>query len=111
MGTAVVPTKKPWWGKGDYYVEDSLKYRRTIFTHEHWTKHRSSERFVANLQTIFRSGVGKNLFKELSVVTGAAAFVILLNCLTGQYQGFDGVLRRGPLAVIGDRIGPISLPI
>eukprot|EP00581_Thalassiosira_minuscula_P011857 CAMPEP_0183725394 /NCGR_PEP_ID=MMETSP0737-20130205/20453_1 /TAXON_ID=385413 /ORGANISM="Thalassiosira miniscula, Strain CCMP1093" /LENGTH=78 /DNA_ID=CAMNT_0025956359 /DNA_START=24 /DNA_END=257 /DNA_ORIENTATION=- len=28
------------------YGEGSRKYRRTVYTHEEWVKHRSSDRFV-----------------------------------------------------------------
>lgn len=102
-------TKAPWWQK-DTFAEKSRKFRRTVFTHEDWVRHRSSDRFWRNLVTTLDSGIARNLRKEQGFLLGATVAVILANCITGQYQGLDGVMYDGPLKVIGDTIGPISLP-
>lgn len=99
----------PWWGPGDY-AEASRKFRRTVFTHDKWVEHRSSDRFAENIRTMFDSGVARNLRKEQAFLTGAAVAIVLANCITGQYEGFDGIMHDGPLKVIGDQIGPIALP-
>jgi len=39
------------------YKEASRKFRRTVYDHEKWYKHRSSERHVKNLLTMFSSGL------------------------------------------------------
>ena len=80
------------------YAEDSRKFRRTVYMHDEWVKHRSSERFFRNMKTINKSGVGQNLGTELTVVTGSAIFAVLMNCLLGTYQDFQGVKHAGPLA-------------
>jgi putative membrane protein len=41
------------------YGEISRQYRRTVYTHDDWVKHRSPNRFIKNLFTIFNSGVYK----------------------------------------------------
>lgn len=103
----------------DYGVMPNMKYdvaeakrktRRIEFNHKDWVAHRSSDRFIENMLTMFKSGIAQNLKEELSVVTAAAAFVVLMNCLTGEYEGLDGAMYEGPLRVVRDQIGPISLP-
>lgn len=39
------------------FGEDSRKYRRTVYSHDDWKKHRSQDRFVYYLAAIFKSGV------------------------------------------------------
>ena len=41
------------------YGETSRKFRRTVYTHEDWVKHRSSDRFIKNLFSIVSSGIYK----------------------------------------------------
>ena len=41
------------------YGENSRKFRRTVYTHEDWVKHRSSDRFIKNLFSIVNSGIYK----------------------------------------------------
>ena len=91
------------------YAEESRKFRRTVYMHEEWVRHRSSERFFRNMMTITKSGVGQNLGTELAVVTGSAIFAVIINCILGSYQDLDGVKHMGPLAEfwLG---GPVSLP-
>jgi len=73
------------------YGEGSRKYRRTVYTHAEWVKHRSSDRFIRNLSSLFNSGVYKSLGGEVFAVTAIAAFVVLWNGLTGGFTDFNGV--------------------
>ncbi|KAL9183683.1 hypothetical protein ACHAXT_004539 [Thalassiosira profunda] len=89
------------------YGEGSRKYRRTVYTHNEWVKHRSSDRFVRNLASIFNSGVYKSLAKEVLSVTGITTFVVLWNALTGGFTDFDGVQHD---ALIG-ALPMLTLPL
>mmetsp|Transcript_8079 Transcript_8079/g.13619 ORF Transcript_8079/g.13619 Transcript_8079/m.13619 type:complete len:432 (-) Transcript_8079:243-1538(-) len=100
----------PWWRYGDAYAEDSRKYRRTVFMHDEWVRHRSSERFIRNMKTLGESGVGKALSTELAFITGTAIFCVLINMLLVGYQDLSGVPQTAPLAWLGKEVGSISLP-
>jgi Bestrophin, RFP-TM, chloride channel len=87
------------------YGEESRKYRRTIYTHDDWVKHRSPDRFWRNLRAIVASGVYKNLYKEVGATTAVAAFIVVWNGLTNGYDTFsgehmDGVLNSLPMLVL-----------
>ena len=41
------------------YGETSRQYRRTVYTHDDWVKHRSPNRFLRNLASIPASGIYK----------------------------------------------------
>jgi putative membrane protein len=73
------------------YGEESRQYRRTVYTHDDWVKHRSSNRFTRNLATITSSGVYKNLFNKVAAATSIATFICVYNAITGGFIGFDGV--------------------
>mmetsp|Transcript_15001 Transcript_15001/g.32729 ORF Transcript_15001/g.32729 Transcript_15001/m.32729 type:complete len:165 (-) Transcript_15001:120-614(-) len=82
------------------YGEGSRKYRRTVYTHNEWVKHRSSDRFVRNLSSIFNSGVYKSLAKEVVATTAVATFIVVWNALTGGYTGLDGVQHDAVISVL-----------
>ena len=75
------------------YGEGSRKYRRTVYTHNEWVKHRSSERFVNNLTTLVYSGIYKNIGKEVLATTSVAIFVWAWNLITNGYEDFSGVMH------------------
>ena len=79
------------------YGEESRKYRRTVYTHEEWVKHRSPNRFTRNLSSFGRSGIYKNLAKEVLATTGVAAAIVAWNLAFGDYLDFAGVSHPGPL--------------
>ena len=89
------------------YGEGSRKYRRTVYTHNEWVKHRSSDRFIRNLLSVFNSGVYKSLVKEVFATTGVATFLIVWNALTGGYTDLSGVQHD---AII-DFLPTLSLPL
>jgi hypothetical protein len=80
------------------YGEESRQYRRTVYSHDDWVKHRSPDRFIYYLGAMVSSGVYKNLGREVTLTTAVAAFVCLWNALTGEYQDLDGVKHAGVLA-------------
>jgi hypothetical protein len=43
----------------NYDPEKSRSYRRTVYTHDDWVKHRSPDRFIKNLVNIPSSGIYK----------------------------------------------------
>ena len=44
------------------YGEESRKFRRTVYTHDDWIKHRSPDRFFKTLRTTTTSGIYKVRF-------------------------------------------------
>ena len=45
--------------KNILYGEASRKFRRTVYSHDDWERHRSPDRFIRNLASITTSGVYK----------------------------------------------------
>lgn len=86
---------------GSEYAEESRQYRRTVYMHDEWVKHRSSERFIKNLRTSMRSGVMQALSMELLFMTMMSFFCVLANMLLVGYQDFHGVMHQGPLHGLG----------
>lgn len=41
------------------YGETSRQFRRTVYTHDDWVKHRSPNRFVKNIFSLVNSGIYK----------------------------------------------------
>ena len=78
--------------------EESRQYRRTVYSHDDWVKHRSPDRFIFYLRAILSSGVYKNLAREVTTATAIATFVCLWNALTGEYQDLDKVKHAGIFA-------------
>jgi len=89
------------------YGEGSRKYRRTVYTHNEWIKHRSSDRFLRNLSSMFNSGVYKSIAKEVLATVGIASFLVVWNGLTGGYTDLNGVQHE---AVI-NFLPALSLPL
>eukprot|EP00979_Chaetoceros_neogracilis_P000070 scaffold17_cov259-Chaetoceros_neogracile.AAC.22 len=79
------------------YGEKSREYRRTVYSHEDWVKHRSPNRFYRNFSSIPSSGVYKNLAKEVIATTLVASFVVGWNCYFGDYQDLHSVSHPGPM--------------
>jgi len=69
------------------YGEESRKFRRTVYTHEDWVKHRSESRITRNLQGMVYSGVLRQLKNEIALVVAVASFVILWNSGIAPYIG------------------------
>lgn len=93
------------------YGEESRKYRRTVYTHDDWVKHRSPDRFVRNVVSTLNSGIYKNIAGEVIAVTSVAVVACLWNGIVGDYMDFSGVQHAGPLkdTILGN--AKLSLPI
>eukprot|EP00908_Phaeocystis_cordata_P025871 Transcript_8349.p1 GENE.Transcript_8349~~Transcript_8349.p1 ORF type:complete len:488 (-),score=199.32 Transcript_8349:1456-2919(-) len=99
----------PWWKQSGSFTEEQRKDRRTVFMHDDWVRHRSSQRFLRNIQTIGSSGINQALSKELAFVTGAATFIVVMNMLLVSYQDLGGVSHVGPMSGFLN-IKSLSLP-
>eukprot|EP00985_Skeletonema_marinoi_P019865 scaffold11538_cov74-Skeletonema_marinoi.AAC.1 len=94
------------------YGEGSRKYRRTVYTHNEWVKHRSSDRFVNNLTTLISSGIYKNIGKEVLATTSVAAFVWAWNLVSGGYEDFSGSQIAQSVTLIASKWATeIGLPL
>ena len=77
----------------ELFGEGSRKYRRTVYTHDQWVKHRSSDRFVNNLRTLPNSGIYKQVSKEVFLTTSIAISVCVWNALVGGFEDFGGIMH------------------
>ena len=59
------------------YGEASRKYRRTVYTHKDWLVHRSNDRIISNLLSMFYSGVIRQVKNKIILVSSVALFVTL----------------------------------
>jgi Bestrophin, RFP-TM, chloride channel len=96
------------------FGEESRRYRRTVFTHDDWVRHRSPDRFWRNVQTFFSSGIYKNIGFEVAVVTAIATFVVIYNALIGGHVDFNGVqheavIQHAMLPKLGLPLTPFTL--
>jgi hypothetical protein len=89
------------------YGEGSRAYRRTFFTHKDWLRHRSEDRFIRTVFSTVRSGVVRQLAKEVGFVTATAVFVVAWNVLTGGFSDLQGI-HHDP--ILGN-IANLELPI
>ena len=90
------------------YGESSRKYRRTFFTQKDWLKHRSDDRFSRTIFSTLRSGVVRQLAKEVGFITATAIFVVAWNLLTGGYSDLQGVHHGAILKNIANLELPIA---
>lgn len=89
--------------------EEQRQFRRTVYSHDDWKKHRNQNRFIVYLAAIFKSGVYKNLQGEVLLTTFIACFVCFWNILFGGYTDFAGV-QHGALVASG-LLPKLGLPI
>mmetsp|Transcript_7951 Transcript_7951/g.16843 ORF Transcript_7951/g.16843 Transcript_7951/m.16843 type:complete len:426 (+) Transcript_7951:233-1510(+) len=93
----------------EQYGEGSRKYRRTVYTHDQWVKHRSPDRFLNNIRTLVNSGIYKQVAKEVIATTSVAVFVCGWNALAGGYEGFDGSMHEA--VIQGSWVQKVGLPL
>ena len=96
------------------YGEESRQYRRTVYSHDDWKKHRSPDRFTYYLAAVFNSGVYRNLGREVVATTAIAGFVLGWNCLFGEYQDLasithPGILKNDIIPILGLPLNPFTL--
>jgi len=87
--------------------EAQRPFRRTVYTHDDWKKHRSQDRFIYYLQAIFGSGVYNNLGREVLAVTAVATALVFYNGCAG---GFTDLLGNKAPAVLPD-LPKLTLPL
>merc|ERR1719428_1219747 len=90
------------------YSERSRAYRRSVYFHDNWIKHRSNDRYIRNFKTLFDSGVVRSLSSEILLVTGIAVAVVTINMLIAGYDDFSNVHHAAPLPL--PIIKDLSLP-
>ena len=83
--------------------EEARKFRRTVYTHDDWKKHRQQDRFFIYLGSLFDSGIYQNSKREVFVCTAIAAALCAYNAVVGGYTDFAGV-EHAPL-IAGQKIG------
>lgn len=89
--------------------ENQRAFRRTVYTHDDWVRHRRQERFVVYLAAIFKSGVYKNLAGEVILATSIASFVVVWNIIAGGYTDLSGVSH--PALIQSSLFPKIGLPM
>ena len=89
------------------YGEESRKYRRTVYSHDDWVRHRAPDRFVRNAFSSLASGVYKNIGNEVLTITSIAALVVFYNALAGGYTDFSGIQQPAVL----EGLPKIGLPM
>lgn len=82
------------------YGEESRKYRRTVYSHDDWVTHRSPDRFINNILSTGRSGIYKNVGREVTAVVSVAVFVMLWNMASLGYTDFQGVNHDAVLKTV-----------
>lgn len=87
--------------------EAQRPFRRTVYTHDDWKKHRSQDRFIYYLQAILGSGVYDNLAREVLAVTAIATALVFYNGCAG---GFTDLLGGKSPAVLPD-LPKLTLPL
>jgi len=73
------------------YGESSRKFRRTVYSHDDWVRHRSPDRFFRYLAAIPTSGIYKNLGREVWTLVGITMLVLVYNGFVTGYQDLSGV--------------------
>jgi len=92
---------------GSEYQEATRAYRRTVFMHNEWVDHRSTDRFFKSLTTLLQSGVLRARTREVQLVVAFASFLVVWNSLVGGYTDFDMVKHP---AVI-EHLPVLSVPL
>jgi putative membrane protein len=103
---AATPTEKD-LERFQSYGEASRKFRRSYFSHSDWLNARRDDRFLYNIGTILKSGVARQLAKEVGLVAAISTTIVVWNALlVVGFDDFSGV-HHDPLSVAGG----LSLPL
>ena len=92
---------------GSEYKESSRQYRRSVFMHDEWVDHRSTERFLNSIKTTTESGVLRGREDEILAATAFAGFLVVYNTIAGGYTGL-GMVKHD--AII-PHLPVLSLPL
>jgi putative membrane protein len=71
------------------YGESSRKYRRSVFTHDDWLVHRSNDRLLGNLASMFFSGVVRQVKNKILLISSLSVFIIFWNDYLATYYYTD----------------------
>jgi predicted membrane chloride channel (bestrophin family) len=91
------------------YGEESRKFRRTVYSHDDWRKHRNPNRFIYYLIAMGTSGVYRNMCREVITTVGVATFICVYNAITGGYTDFQGVEHAA--LIQSDVLPMLQLPL
>ena len=64
------------------YGEASRRYRRTVYRHKDWLRHRSPARLFGNLASTVSSGIVRSLLTEVLIVALVAVVAVLWNSIS-----------------------------
>ena len=81
---------------GSEYIETTRQYRRSVYMHGEWVKHRSTEQWLNGITSVFESGVLRARYQEVQVTTAFAAFLVAWNVVAGGYMDFE-LVKQPPL--------------
>ena len=93
------------------YGESSRKYRRTVYTHDDWIKHRSPDRTFTNIKSVFFSGIVRQLSKEILLMSIVATFCVVWNevVATGNSEALLGSVSSMSLPHLSLPLLPFQL--
>lgn len=96
------------------YGEIGRPFRRTVYSHDDWRKHRRSDRFIYYLSSFLTSGVYTSIGREVLATTTIAAIVCLYNAIVGGYVDFQGqqhaaLISSSLLPLAGLPLAPFTL--
>ena len=92
------------------YGEESRRYRRTVYRHEDWLRHRSETRLLRNLKGTFTSGVVRSLLTEVVAVALVALLACLYNGVLFGYADLSNVPHPGLFGAVPD-VFRMQLPL
>jgi ion channel-forming bestrophin family protein len=81
------------------YGEASRKYRRTVYTHKDWLTHRSNDRIISNLLSMFYSGVIRQVKNKIILVASVAIFCTLWDDFLVDTALFDHLVALPHLSL------------
>ena len=81
------------------YPEQSRSFRRTVYGHNEWVKHRDTSRFFRNFASTLDSGVVRSLYTEILAVTFVACFIVGANMLIAGYDDLSGIHHAAPYPI------------
>uniref|UniRef100_A0A448Z924 Uncharacterized protein n=1 Tax=Pseudo-nitzschia multistriata TaxID=183589 RepID=A0A448Z924_9STRA len=90
------------------YGEGSRKFRRTVYSHDDWVRHRDPDRFFRYIASVPTSGIYRNLAREVWAVVAVTMLVLVYNGLITGYQDVSGALHEPVLS--SPFLPPLTLP-
>ena len=92
------------------YGEESRRYRRTVYRHEDWLKHRREDRLLRNLRGIFSSGVVRSLYPEVGAVATVSLVCIAWNAALFGYIDLSNAPQPGVFGAGAPHFLRLELP-